>query len=82
MAVERMGTGEEMPVMAADERVKLRALALDEVRWWRYGGLVSVHELPPGSVPEALAEVEEALETVEALCAARSIWSSRVRRFT
>lgn len=36
----------------------------------------------PGSVPDALAEVEEALETTEAFCAARRIESSRVRRLT
>jgi len=36
----------------------------------------------PGSVSAALAEVEEALETVEAFWAARRTESSRVRQFT
>jgi hypothetical protein len=36
----------------------------------------------PGSVPEALAEVDEALEATEAFWAARRMVSSRVRRLT
>ena len=36
----------------------------------------------PGSVPDALAEVEEVLETTEAFWAARRTESSRVRRLT
>ena len=41
-AVGRTGTGEDMPASEVVETepalaVRLRALALDEVRWWRTG---------------------------------------------
>jgi hypothetical protein len=75
--------------------VKLRALVLDAVRWCRRL-VVKGCEKPEvevrcwddgsatwvDSVPDALADVEEALDTTEAFCAARRSESSRVRRLT
>jgi hypothetical protein len=78
--------------------VELRALVLDAVRWWRRvvvrgwekpevevrccwdddGSAATWVD----SVPEALAEVEDALDTTEAFWAARRRKSSRARRFT
>lgn len=74
----------------------LRALAEEPVRWWRRSALVEGRGKPGpdrrcvsaneegfcvGSV-ELDALVEEALETTEEFCAARSMVKSRVRRLT
>jgi hypothetical protein len=79
-----MPTGEVVetePTLA----VKVRVLAVAEVRLCRIGWQwLAPRPLPrcPGSVPIALAEVEEALETTEASWAVRRTESSRARRFT
>lgn len=86
------------PATEADPAVAamLRALALDPLRVWRRplddGIEKPVPEskccLPSGiigiswPVVEALAELEEALDTTEAFCAWRRRSSSRVRRLT
>jgi len=92
----RTGAGEDIPAMEEVDTepaiaVKLRALVLDDVRWctgarWcaSPGPDAACWPSPSNadSVPEALADVEEAFETTDAFWAARSIVSSRVRRLT
>lgn len=67
--------------------VKERMLVFDDVRWWRCEGTGCVGPerrwFEEWSNPSLRPlDVEDALETTEALCAARSMESSRVRRLT
>lgn len=66
----------------------LRVLVLDEERWWRRWEGIGC-EGPErrwfvlwSAESGRPAEVEEVLETTDAFCAARSMESSRVKRFT
>lgn len=73
----------EVPSIAA---VWLRVLVFDGLRWWRLEGMAypgpDMRWVSSCSVPEALAEVEDAFDATEALCCARRWESSRLRRFT
>ena len=71
--------------------VRLRTLALEEVRWWAGArwwaspGPAAVwypSAISAGSAADALADVEDVLEATDALWAARRRVSSRVRRLT
>lgn len=93
----RTGTVEDIPGSGFVDTpaVMLRVLALEGVRWWRRVVVrgwekpeVEVRCCEDGSgtwvdsAPDALADVEEALDTTEAFWAARRSDSSRVRRLT